>query len=65
MTRRVSAFPAALAFPVLVAAVAWLLGALLLPAGWKGVQQTMTLFAFFMAVSWSVLSFFSAPPVST
>lgn len=46
----------AILYPFLIAGAAWLIGALFLSGGWKGVQRTMTLFAAIMGTSWSLLS---------
>ncbi|QNA84959.1 hypothetical protein G4G27_13855 [Sphingomonas sp. So64.6b] len=55
ITRSMSPFAGAILYPVLISGAAWLTGASL-PSGWKGVQQAMSLFAFIMGVSWSLLS---------
>ena len=51
---------AALPYPFMIAAAAWLIGATF-PGGWKGVQKTMILFAFIMGTGWSLLNLFVPP----
>lgn len=66
VARNMSPFAGAILYPFLIAGAAWLIGALLLPNGWKGAQQAMILFAFIMGTGWSLLNLFVPPsPAST
>lgn len=66
VARNMSPFAGAILYPFLIASAAWLIGALLLPNGWKGAQQAMILFAVIMGTGWSLVNLLVPPlPAST
>jgi hypothetical protein len=52
---------AAVSFPLLTAAIAWLISAPLFPQGWKGARQALILFAFILGICWSLVNFVVPP----